>query len=158
MRILTVGKTDAGFTLIELVVVVLLIMISIGLVASVNFSQRDSLRLKSTGRQLYSFLQAARSQAILQRQVNRCWYVVGQGRVNSDLRAQSLNFSPGVELWPGSNAQDEKIFLAHFYPDGSAAAANFCIKSGSDFITIQIDPLLGFVSMDSGCLSHAAEP
>lgn len=153
MQISTAGKTDSGFTLIELIVVVFLITLSLGIVVGVNFKQRDSLQVKSTSRQLYSFLLTARSLAILNNQVNRCWYLPERDEVVADIQHRSLSVPAKISLTlPGQEPlAGEKVLLAYFYSDGSGGAGNFCIQSGKYSIMLQIDPLLGFVSLLSGC-------
>ena len=162
MPISTAGKTDAGFTLIEVVVVVLLIVLSLGIVTGINFKQRDSLALKATGRHLYSFLQSARSQSILHQQVNQCWYFPEENRVMSDLKQRSLDRGPGIALTdPGQTTQplkQEKKLLVYFYPDGSASADDICIQSGDLSMSLSIDPLLGFISLQSGCSGQPTGP
>jgi len=153
MPISTVGKTDSGFTLIELIVVVSLIALSLSIIVGVNFKQRDSLQVKSTARQLYSFLLSARSSAILHHQVNRCWYLPERGEVVSDIRQRALPFSSDVTLTlPDQKpANGEKVLLAYYYSDGSASAGKICLQAGNRSIRLQIDPFLGFVSLFSGC-------
>jgi len=153
MPISTVGKTDSGFTLIELIVVVSLIALSLSIIVGVNFKQRDSLQVKSTARQLYSFLLSARSSAILRHQVNRCWYLPERGEVISDLRQRVLPFSSAVSLTlPDQEPPTgKKVLLAYYYADGSASAGKICLQAGNRSMQLQIDPLLGFVSLFSGC-------
>ena len=162
MRILTAGKTDSGFTLIELIVVALLISLSLGLVVGVNFKQRDSLLVRSTARQLYSYLLAARSQAILHDQVNRCWYLPKKNEVVTDIRQRTLIIPPDVALLMPDEApqvsQTEKILLVYYYPDGSAGGGEFCLQAAARSIMLRVDPLLGFVTILSGCDTTTAEP
>lgn len=153
MPILTAGKTDSGFTLIELIVVVFLISLSLGVVVGINFKQSDSLQMKSSARQLYSFLLTARSLAILHNQVNRCWYLPEQDEVVSDIQERPLSVPPKVSLaLPGQEPfSNGKMLLAYFYPDGSAGAGEFCLQSGKRAMMLRVDPFLGFVSLLSGC-------
>lgn len=153
MPISTVGKTDSGFTLIELIVVVSLIALSLSLVVGINFKQRNSLQVKSTARQLYSFLLSARSLAIVHNQVNRCWYLPRRKEVVSDVKQRFLPISTNVSfaLPDQENLASEKVLLASFYSDGSAAAEPFCLQAGDRSIMLRIDPLLGFVSMLPEC-------
>ena len=160
MPILIVGKTDSGFTLIELIVVVSLIALSLSIIVGVNFNQRDNLQVKSTARQLNSFLLSARSSAILNHQVNRCWYLPEYDEVITDIRQRTLSLSSKVSLTlpDQETLAEEKILLAYFYADGSAGAGNICLQAGKRSILLQIDPLLGFVSLLADCdaVSEAA--
>lgn len=160
MPILTAGKTDSGFTLIELIVVVLLIALSLSLIVGINFKQRDSLQVKSTARQLYSFLLSARSSAILNHQVNRCWYIPEQGQIVSDLRQRSFFVPAGVSVLRPEQQKSagEKVLLAYYYSDGSASSGNICLQSGARSMLLEIDPLLGFVSLFPGCATVEDSP
>lgn len=148
--------------MLELVVVAFLITLSLSLVVGVNFKQRDSLQVRSSARELYSFLLSVRSQAILQDRDNRCWYLPEQNKVVSEFRQRALVFPDTVSLlFPSENLQSAglgKILIANFYPDGSASGGDLCLQAGPRAMTVRVDPILGFVSLISGCTTLSSEP
>ena len=152
-----------GFTLIELIIVVLLISLSASLVIGLNFRQSDSVRLSAASRELQAFLQLARSRAVFLGQENRCFYQAASRQITAQLAARPLVLPENVSLVFDDDQHDitsdpEAIKpLLHYYPDGSAAAPLFSLVNASKRIAVTIDPLLGFVTMDQQALSDVEQ-
>lgn len=152
------NREMAGFTLIELIVVSLLISLSLSLIVGVNFKQRDSLVVRSTARQLYSYLLTARSQAILHNQSNCCWYDPTKNEIVTEIRKRVITIPDAVTVLREpegvlSDKYDEKIALVYYYSDGSASAGKFCLKAGERSVLLTVDPMMGFVEISPGCQS-----
>ena len=142
----------AGFTLIELIIVVLLISISLGVLAGRNYSQQDSLKLRTAARNLYSFLLGARSAAVLGRAENRCVYHRAAATVSDTLRQRQLRLPPAVALIPPAALDDDPPLpqwdIVTYYADGSSAGAAVTLRCGASQLQLRVDPVLGFVAID----------
>ncbi|WP_321531236.1 prepilin-type N-terminal cleavage/methylation domain-containing protein [uncultured Desulfuromonas sp.] len=159
---MAVKRSPHGFTLIELIVVVLLISLSTALVIGVNFRQSDSVRLNAAARELQAFLQLARSRAIFLKQNNRCFYQSSSRQISADLASHPFVLPQSVELivntveGGGMNDTEAKQPFLLYYADGSAAGPKISLVNAGKRIAVTIDPLLGFVSMEPASLKDGA--
>ncbi len=142
----------AGFTLIELIIVVLLISISLGVLAGRNYSQQDSLKLRVAARNLYSFLLGARSAAVLGRAENRCVYHRGADSVSDSLRQRQLRLPAAVTMaLPASLDDDPPLAqwdVVTYYADGSSTGSAIKLLCGASQLQLHVDPVLGFITID----------
>lgn len=155
-------RSCGGFTLIELIIVVLLITLSVGLLVGRNYSQRDSLQLQTTARKLYSFFLAARSAAILDADVNRCLYRRDSGQIYTVLRRRQLNLPPAVSIVIAADTDAEteeraEVELLTYYADGSSSGGDITLVCGQRELVVHVDPLLGFVHMPSQVSPRSGE-
>jgi prepilin-type N-terminal cleavage/methylation domain-containing protein len=150
-----IGKTEMlegsslqkGFTLLELLVVLIIIAISFGVFLGYNYTQRESVQLQAAGKTIVRFLQAAKSYSLLDGHKNACHYVPTEHRLQESLRPRSVSIPSDIEVKASKSAQKDKVLLATFYPDGSALAGQIELRSTQKRVLIRIDPLLGKVTM-----------
>lgn len=137
-----------GFTLLELLVVILIMSISMGLFLGLNYGQKESVQLKAAGRELAQLFRTAKSYALVEGKKNKCLYSVKENIVKDELRGKKVSLSKKIVISSVSLNNNEPITLVTFYPDGSAQGEEITLKSGSKTINLKIDPLLGQVQIE----------
>ena len=147
MRTFSAGRTSpGGFTLIEMVVVLVLLSVAVSLVAGVNFRQRDSVTLRDFGTSLTAFLQLARSAALADGRKSVCLLDVEERRVWSPGLTRSVPVPDGVtvERRPAfPETGNGSVRLMEFAMDGSSSGGGIAIAFGEHAGLIEVDPLLG---------------
>ncbi|HMB31018.1 MAG TPA: prepilin-type N-terminal cleavage/methylation domain-containing protein [Desulfohalobiaceae bacterium] len=142
------SPTFLGFTLLELLVVLLIISVSLGLVFGFNYKQKASVQLKASGQELAHFLRMARSKALVQGQKNICYYNSSQHEFVDLLQNKKISLPSSISLNLASKDKPASGKIASFYPDGSAEAGKIELKSGQSTLNLKIDPLLGEISFN----------
>jgi general secretion pathway protein H len=149
MRTFSAGKTShRGFTLIEMVVVLVLLAVAVSLVSGVNLRQRDSLTVREFGTSLAAFLQLARSAALADGRKAVCLLDIEGRRVHSPGLERSVPVPPGVEVQrrpPFPGAGGGSVRLMEYFMDGSSSGGGIAIAMGEHAGLIEVDPLLGGV-------------
>jgi len=158
-----VNSRKAGFTLVELIVVVAIMGLGLSVFLGLNYRQRESFRWRTSLRELKVFLKLARSYAVLERRPDNCSYDPA-GRIFSEsLRRRRVRLPPGVKLVlnekqkaalagaaakprPGDKKKDKpKLRLVTYYADGGAGGGPLRLQSGSRRARLEINPLTGSV-------------
>jgi prepilin-type N-terminal cleavage/methylation domain-containing protein len=144
-----VKEHPAGFTLVELLVVMVLLALTVSIWYGINFRQRDSFRLRTAARSLHTFFLASRSYALLADQDNECRYLPAARTVEESLRHRQQQLPPGIDvcLSVGGEPLGEPEVLLTFYADGSAAGGPLYLRSGSRQLLLEVDPVLGEVKI-----------
>lgn len=141
----TAGRTDAsGFTLVELLVVLLLMALSASLVFGLNLRQRDSLALRDFGVSLGGYLQLARSTALAEGRPALCLLDREKRVISCSLLSRTLplprGMSVSVDGFPDAGAS---LPLMEYFMDGSALGGRLNLRYGEYAAAIEVDPLLG---------------
>ncbi len=134
-----------GFSLLEMLVVLLIIAVTTGLFFGINFRQKESVIVRSFSSELAMFLSAARGQAIVDGRDNICVYFPEAGLVTDELKGRVLAVPEGVELVFTDHEKMEKRAFASFFPDGSLVLEEFTVKSSEHEFRPRADPFLGKV-------------
>ena len=151
MWISKAGKTRSiqGFTLIEMIVVLVLLAFSATLVFGLNLRQRDKFVLRDFGVSLGSYLQLVRSTALTQGRTGTCVLDLDTSRVLSPITSRILAVPVGLGIArpeaPFEPNAEDQLLLMEFYMDGSAAGGNIALEYKGYLGLIQVDPLLGEV-------------
>lgn len=143
-------KPKLGFTLLEMLVVLLIISVSMGLFFGMNFRQKESMIIRSFSSELSMFLSAARSSALLTGRENVCFYNPGSGLVFDELKGVSLAVPEKVDLVFSEFEPDKQMVLAIFYADGALVLEDFFIRSSEHEFFPEIDPFMGRVRFGPG--------
>ncbi len=149
MRTSSAGKTSPrGFTLIEMIVVLVMLAATVSLISGVNLRQRDSLVLRDFGTSLTAFFQLARSTALADGRKSVCLLDVAGRRVFSPGVGRSVPVPAGVDVarkppFPGTG--EENVRLMEFFMDGSSSGGTVAVAFGEHTGLIEVDPLLGGV-------------
>lgn len=150
----TQPPSSAGFSLLELIVVLLLLGLASVLVAPSFTGGLSGLQLETSTRDLITLMRHARSEAIAKQQVFRV--VVGQEDPLSAKYVLTNDFGETIqerELPKGFRflvADDFRLPLTvSFYPNGRSSGAAFGIKNKQGKTTaILVDAVTGFAKLD----------
>ncbi|MBL7020510.1 MAG: GspH/FimT family pseudopilin [Nitrospinaceae bacterium] len=149
------GEAD-GFTLLELVLVLLLMGLIAGLTLPFVASTLDRLKLQSEVRQIASALQFARSEAISKKTLftfnididkNQYWLAMPR----QDEVTQSKPIDETVRILDYQRVDEtltEGVFMILFYPRGNSSGGTLRFKSINDkdeenIYAVIIDPITG---------------
>lgn len=119
-----------------------------GLFLGLNYRQQESVQLKAAGRELAQLCRTAKSYALLEGKKNKCLYLPKEDIIKDELRGRKISLSKKIIINAINSNNNEPITLVTFYPDGSAQAEKITLKSGSETISLKIDPLLGQVQIE----------
>ncbi len=161
---------QAGFTLIELGLVILIILVVLGLVVP-RFRDRSYAELVSNARKLAVTMRYLRQEAILNGRTYRLNYDLDQQRywVTSADEGDDLSefvretgvLARGVSLPPSVVISDvvlplsvgklyEGLVFTHFYPDGLVDLTVIHLDNGQEAFTLRVDALTGRVYVTGG--------
>jgi len=162
--ILSVGKTlnnrrtlgKDGFTLLELILVLLLMGLMAGIVLPFVVSTLDRVKLQSEARQISSALQFARSEAITKKTLftfnadidkNQYWLAIPKDKEVTQTKI--LDETVRIKNYQGpKETVSDGIFIINFYPRGNSSAGTIYLQSSIDesnapVYAITIDPITG---------------
>jgi general secretion pathway protein H len=139
-----------GFTLLELLVVLVITVMMVALVPPLLSRLAASAELKGTTRQLAAALRYARDEAITRHSDGLLELDLGQRRfrVTGSPREFALPESIAVKLFTArSELLDEVSGSIRFFPDGSSTGGHITLASGRLAYTVNVDWLTGRVSI-----------
>lgn len=142
-------RTLNGFSLLEMLVVLLIIAVTMGLFFRINFRQKESVIIRSFSSEMSMFMAAARGQAIVHGRENICLYLPDSGMITEELKGRELPVPEGVELVFEDSDKTGKRAFASFYPDGSIVLEDFFIRSLEHKFVPEADPFMGRVRFEA---------
>jgi general secretion pathway protein H len=140
----------AGFTMMELVVVLLLMGLMLLIVPRYAFTGVSGADLRASSRDIAAGLRLARSEAVLQRR---------EATLTFDLEKRSFSLSNHAKVHQLPEALELKLFTAQsevvnekqgairFFPDGSSTGGRVTVASGERKYLVDVDWLTGKVSI-----------
>lgn len=143
-------RQNAGFTLLELIIVLSIVVFGFGVIA-VNMSASDDSRtLKAAARDLVSGLRYVRSQAMLTHKTatlnfdlsNNSYFLTGQEK--------SYNIKEDIDVTV-KTAQSELqngVAQLRFFPDGSSIGGRITLEKNKLSQEININWLTGHVTLE----------
>lgn len=139
-----------GFSLLELLAVLLIISVATGVFFGYNYTQRDTVRLRSAVGELRQFLRLAQGYALLEGQENVCVYDGQKHVFRETLRNRELALPEAatVGLDDADGGTETPRFVTRFYPDGSATGGTVHLSAAGLELTVRIDPVLGDTSVE----------
>lgn len=140
---------QSGFTLIELVVVIVLIGLAYTLVPKMAFGGVSGPELKSNVRAMATGLRLARDEAINSRREAMLTIDLDQRifMIQNDTRVHKLNEKIDVKLYTSqADLVSEKVGSIRFYPDGSSNGGRVTVGAGGRDFAIDIDWLTGKIT------------
>lgn len=150
-----------GFTLFELIVVLVLIALAAGLVLPSFSRGMQSIELEATSRDLVTRMKRARSEAIAGQKVFRIMLFQGEtadddsGEGNNDYYVLADDFEQPIRRYPlpegiSIELDESREFplKASFYPNGRSSGGQFILKNAAGKeLQIQLDPITGFAKV-----------
>jgi len=154
MRTLTRGNEahlKKGFSLLELIVVLVLLALAVGIVMPSFSRGLRGLRLETSGRDLITRMRHARSQAIAKQKVFRVILKKEEDETVSDYYIFANEFEQEIRkflLPEGVSVHSEQAefpLRINFYANGRSSGALFTLKleTGRE-MKIWVDPITGF--------------
>ena len=148
-------EDDGGFTLLELVLVLLLMGLIAGFTLPFVASTLDRLKLQSEVRKISSALQFARSEAISKKAIftfnidideNRYWLAIPKH--NEVTQSKTIDRTVRTLDYQGTDETiKEGSFIILFYPSGNSSGGTLRFKSINDkdenIYAVIIDPIIG---------------
>ena len=143
------GKSR-GFTLLELMVVLVIITLMIALVPPLISGLGGFTELKGASRRLAAGLRSARNQAVLKQHEAVLSLDLEQRHFNvtGNTREFSLPRDVDIKLYTArSELLDESRGSIRFFPDGSSTGGHITLSNGRVEYTVNVDWLTGQVSI-----------
>ena len=139
-----------GFTLIEMVVVIVLIGLAYALLPKLAFGGVSGPELKSNVRAVATGLRMTRDTAINSKREATLTLDLDAHvfRVQDDARVHKLNEKIDVKLYTSqADLVSEKIGSIRFFPDGSSNGGRVTVGAGGRDFSVDIDWLTGRVTI-----------
>ncbi|MDA2933884.1 prepilin-type N-terminal cleavage/methylation domain-containing protein [Acidobacteria bacterium AH-259-D05] len=157
MRISTPGSDSSsrkGFSLFELLIVLILFSLAAGVVMPSFSRGLRGLELETAGRDLITRMKQARSRAITRQQVFRVILFQGEdipdyyilaNEFEQEMNRFSLPEGVSIETQDQQYQEFEESFVkVNFYPNGRSSGASFLLRNERREIGIWVDPITGF--------------
>lgn len=141
--------SDSGFTLVELLVVLAVLVLILAVVPPSLSGAIDSVRFDSAQRDLVSALRYARSRAANSQQAVTVDINVKHGTMQVAGRQQLLPVPDGVALTLVTAQQEqlsEDAGAIRFYPDGSSTGGQVRFRRGDRVSSVDVNWLTGRAS------------
>lgn len=139
-----------GFTLIEITLVLFIVILGFGAVASNIASGSQSSQLKAASRDLASALRYARGQALISHKEIAVAINLAENEYKISNRDKTYSFSDEIDLTLNI-AQDEfkdnEIGQIRFYPDGSSSGGRIKMEWGNLFYQVDVNWLSGKIDI-----------
>lgn len=144
------GRAGSGFTLLELLIVLMIMGLITALTIPVFGGGVSTTELKSAAREVAAGLRLARGQAIAQKaQAALELDVTGRAfRVLPDPRMHTLPAGIDIKLFTAqSDLVNDRIGAIRFYPDGGSNGGRVTLAAGERKYDIDVDWLTGRVAI-----------
>ena len=141
---------NRGFSLIELLIVLVIIGMASALVIPMFGPGVSTTELKSAARQLASGLRLARSEALAQRRETFLVLDVAGRRfkVDNDPKEHALPRDIELKLFTAQkDLVDENVGSIRFFPDGGSNGGRITVASGERKFEVDVDWLTGRVAI-----------
>ena len=146
-------RTNSGFTLMEVLVVMIIAGLMVALVPPLFSGAVSGTKLKSSVRDLAVILRETRSQAIItnreqvvQLDLENARYRVG----NAKPRSLPDGVAIAVELISGARLEDTAQHVLRFFPDGSSTGELITFSGGNRAYQLHLNWLTGSISITEG--------
>ena len=141
---------QAGFTLLELLIVIALMGIIAALVVPMFGGPVSTSELRATARQLAAGLRLARSEAVSERRETFLVVDVAGKRfkVDREAREHALPSKVDLKLFTAqSDLVSQNVGSIRFYPDGGSNGGRITVASGARKFDVDVDWLTGRVAI-----------
>ncbi|MGH9341387.1 MAG: prepilin-type N-terminal cleavage/methylation domain-containing protein [Acidobacteriota bacterium] len=152
---LTLHPGRRGFSLLEIVVVLVLIGVAAAVVMPSFVRGLKGLELETSGRDLITRMKNARSQAIANQKVFRI--ILNQSSEGSFFYSFTNEYGEEIEQFPFAEGistiteNTEWPLIISFYSNGRSSGATFILKNQQGKrMSIEVDPITGFARTIDG--------
>jgi len=134
-----------GFSLLELLVVMLIMSVTMGLFLGYNHGQQGTVQMRAAANESRQFLRLAQGYALLEGRDNTCLYQAGGHLLTENLRGRELRLPEKVRfsLAGEDSLPDANATITVFYADGSSQGGEFILAAEGQEVRLRIDPVLG---------------
>ena len=146
-------KASSGFTLLEIMVVMVIAGLMVALVPPLFSGAVSGTRLKASARDFASALRESRSKAIIRNTEQRVHldlktplYRLGNGKP----LALPEKVTMAVELVTGDNLEQTAQHVVYFFPDGSSSGELITLSANQQSYYLQLNWLTGSITLTSG--------
>lgn len=144
------ARQNSGFTLLELIIVLSIVVLGFGTVAVNMSAGNDSMELKAAARDLSSGLRFVRSQAMITHQTttlefnltDNTYVLVGQNKT------YNIPEDIDVTVKTAQNELDDGVAKLRFFPDGSSIGGRITLEKNKHSEEININWLTGHVNIE----------
>jgi general secretion pathway protein H len=144
------SRRQRGFTLLELMIVLVIIAIIYAVILSVPFGKASAADLKAAARSLASGLRTAQTTAITTRRdaVMTLDLEAREYQATGETGPHKLRDGLDLKLYTAqTEVSSEKRGAIRFYPDGSSTGGRITVSSGERKYLVDVDWLTGRVSI-----------
>ncbi|MCK4841549.1 MAG: GspH/FimT family pseudopilin [Methylococcales bacterium] len=141
---------EKGFTLIELTVVLLIVVLGFSVIASNISSGNQSTQLKATVRDIISALRYARGQALISHKEVTVAINLAENNYQISNRDKVFSFSDEIDLTlviAQDEFKDDEIGQLRFYADGSSSGGRITLEWGNLVNRIDVNWLTGKIDV-----------
>jgi general secretion pathway protein H len=146
-------RAPAGFTLLELLVVMAIIALVIGLVPGFLFRDSPALQLDQAARAMADGLRRTRSTALVENQARLFGVDVEARQFRPDQNGPPIQLDHKIELrfqTARREQQSQAIGQIRFYPDGCSTGGRIGLVLAGQARRVEVDWLTGLVSVEDG--------
>jgi len=141
-------KQAQGFTLIELTIVLLIVVLGFSVIGTNIASGNKSAQLKALSRDLASALRYARGQALISHKEVAVAINLAENSYQLTNRDKTFHFSDEIDLTlviAQDEFEGEEIGHLRFYPDGSSSGGRITLEWGNLSSQIDVNWLSGAI-------------
>ena len=141
---------ERGFTLIELTIVLLIIVLGFGVIGSNISSGNQSAQLKAVARDLASALRYARGQALISHKEVAVAINLAENSYGVSNRDKIYHFSDEIDLTlliAQDEFTDEETGHIRFYADGSSSGGRVTLEWGNLTYFVDVNWLSGKIDI-----------
>jgi general secretion pathway protein H len=145
-------RSNAGFTLLELMIVLGIMVLGFGAVAVNMSAGNDSMTLKAAARDLASGLRYTRSQAMISHTQATLDFDLTQNNYTLTGQTKVHSIATDIDVTVSTAKEDlsDGVAKLRFFPDGSSTGGRITLEKNKLAQEININWLTGQVSINLG--------
>jgi general secretion pathway protein H len=142
-------RSNAGFTLLELMIVLSIMVLGFGAVAVNMSAGNDSMALKAAARDLASGLRYVRSQSMLTHLPTTLDFNLAENRYSLTNQTKTYEIPETIDVTISTAKDDlhDGIAQLRFFPDGSSIGGRITLEKNNLSQEININWLTGHVTL-----------